>query len=194
MTVPAAPEHRVGRRFSVLALSSNQQNDKDDQKDRAEPAADVWATEVEAAAAEQNDENDEKEYQVHGLRPSNKSCVGIHYRYAAYGDQITVAMNGSQSRQHRPAAIPVRRRGTCSATRHRFDAANLTPQLPGFVTLNLSASYRLTPHVQFFASAENVTGANTTPAHVLADRCRVSGAGPNATNPWADSPLGHAVT
>jgi iron complex outermembrane recepter protein len=89
---------------------------------------------------------------------------------------------------------PVRRRGTCSATRHRFDAANLTPQLPGFVTLNLSASYRLTPHVQFFASAENVTGANTTPAHVLADRCRVSGAGPNATNPWADSPPGHAVT
>lgn len=49
---------------------------------------------------------------------------------------------------------------TRSATWHLFgDVANLTPQLPGFVTLNLSASYRLTPHVQFFASAENVTNA-----------------------------------
>ena len=39
------------------------------------------------------------------------------------------------------------------------DEANLTPQLPGFVTLNLSTSYQLTPHIQFFGSVENVTDA-----------------------------------
>ena len=37
------------------------------------------------------------------------------------------------------------------------DEANLTPQLPAFFTLNLSSSYQVTPHVQLFASVENVT-------------------------------------
>ena len=58
------------------------------------------------------------------------------------------------------------------------DEANLTPQLPGFVTLNLSTSYQLTPHVQFFASVENVTDAKYyTYRHVLADHVGVSCAG-----------------
>jgi len=37
------------------------------------------------------------------------------------------------------------------------DEANLTPQLPGFFVLNLSASYQVTPHIELFAHADNVT-------------------------------------
>ena len=36
------------------------------------------------------------------------------------------------------------------------DEANLTPRLPGFFTLNLHTSYDVTPHVQLFATAQNV--------------------------------------
>ncbi len=69
------------------------------------------------------------------------------------------------------------------------DEANLTPQLPGFVTLNLSTSYQLTPHIQFFASVENVTDTKyytygtfspTTSVYLVQ--------APNATNPRAYSP------
>jgi len=69
------------------------------------------------------------------------------------------------------------------------DAANLTPQLPGFITLNLSTSYQLTPRITFFASLENVTNAKyytygtfspTTAVYLVQ--------APNATNPRAYSP------
>jgi iron complex outermembrane receptor protein len=69
------------------------------------------------------------------------------------------------------------------------DEANLTPQLPGFITLNLSTSYQLTPNIQFFASVENVTDTRyytygtfspTTPVFLAQ--------APNATNPRAYSP------
>ncbi len=40
------------------------------------------------------------------------------------------------------------------------DEANLTPPLPGYATLNASIRYQLTPNMQLFAWAENIT--NTT--------------------------------
>jgi iron complex outermembrane receptor protein len=39
------------------------------------------------------------------------------------------------------------------------DEANLTPPLPGYVTVNLSTSYQLTDHIQLFAWAQNITNA-----------------------------------
>jgi iron complex outermembrane receptor protein len=69
------------------------------------------------------------------------------------------------------------------------DEANLTPQLPGFVTLNLSTSYQLTPHVQFFASVENVTDAKYYTYGTFSPTSSVFLAqAPNATNPRAYSP------
>jgi iron complex outermembrane recepter protein len=69
------------------------------------------------------------------------------------------------------------------------DAANLTPQLPGFVTLNLSTSYQLTPHMQFFASVENVTDAKYYTYGTFSPTTSVYLAqAPNATNPRAYSP------
>ncbi len=69
------------------------------------------------------------------------------------------------------------------------DAANLTPQLPGFVTLNLSTSYQLTPTVQFFASVENVTDAKYYAYGTFSPTSSVFLAqAPNATNPRAYSP------
>ena len=69
------------------------------------------------------------------------------------------------------------------------DEANLTPPLPGFVTLNLSTSYQLTPHIQLFASVENVTdekyytfGTFSPTTSVFLAQAR------NATNPRAYSP------
>ena len=102
---------RVGRRartamgFSAGRLSSDEQDDEDDPKDRAESAADIGAADVEAAAAKHDHKNDDQEYQVHELRPSNKQCAGTNYRKPGRRDQITVAMNRSQSRQ-RNHAIP----------------------------------------------------------------------------------------
>ena len=58
------------------------------------------------------------------------------------------------------------------------DEANLTPQLPGFVTLNLSTSYQLTPHIQFFALGRERHRCEILHLrHVLADHVGVSGAG-----------------
>ena len=37
------------------------------------------------------------------------------------------------------------------------DEANLAPEMPGFLVLNLNASYQMTPHLQLFARGENVT-------------------------------------
>jgi outer membrane receptor protein involved in Fe transport len=69
------------------------------------------------------------------------------------------------------------------------DEANLTPQLPGFVTLNLSTSYQLTPRVQFFASVENVTDAKYYTYGTFSPTTSVYLAqAPNATNPRAYSP------
>jgi len=69
------------------------------------------------------------------------------------------------------------------------DEANLTAQLPGFVTLNLSTSYRLTPHIQFFASVENVTAAKYYTYGTFSPTTAVYLAqAPNATNPRAYSP------
>jgi outer membrane receptor protein involved in Fe transport len=69
------------------------------------------------------------------------------------------------------------------------DEANLTPQLPGFVTLNLSTSYQLTPNIQFFASVENVTDARYYTYGTFSPTTSVYLAqAPNATNPRAYSP------
>ena len=69
------------------------------------------------------------------------------------------------------------------------DAANLTPQVPGFVTLNLSTSYQLTPHVTLFASVENVTDAKYYTYGTFSPTSSVFlSQAPNATNPRAYSP------
>jgi iron complex outermembrane recepter protein len=69
------------------------------------------------------------------------------------------------------------------------DEANLTPPLPGFVTLNLSTSYQLTPHIQFFASVENVTDSKYYTYGTFSPTTSVYLAqAPNATNPRAYSP------
>jgi iron complex outermembrane recepter protein len=69
------------------------------------------------------------------------------------------------------------------------DEANLTPQLPGFVTLNLSTSYQLTPHIQLFGSVENVTDAKYDTFGTFSPTTSVFlSQAPNATNPRAFSP------
>jgi iron complex outermembrane receptor protein len=69
------------------------------------------------------------------------------------------------------------------------DEANLTPQLPAFFTLNLSSSYQLTPHVQLFASVENVTNEKYYTFGTFSPTTSVFLAqAPNATNPRAYSP------
>jgi iron complex outermembrane receptor protein len=69
------------------------------------------------------------------------------------------------------------------------DEANLTPQLPAFVTLNLSTSYQLTPHIQFFASIDNVTDARYyTFGTFSPTRSVYLSQTPNATNPRSYSP------
>lgn len=69
------------------------------------------------------------------------------------------------------------------------DAANLTPPLPGFVTLNLSTSYELTSHIPLFASVENVTDAKYYTYGTFSPTTSVALAqAPNATNPRAYSP------
>jgi iron complex outermembrane receptor protein len=69
------------------------------------------------------------------------------------------------------------------------DEANLTPQLPGFVTLNLSTSYQLTPHIQLFAAVDNVTDAKYYTYGTFSPTTSVFLAqAPNATNPRAYSP------
>ena len=69
------------------------------------------------------------------------------------------------------------------------DEANLTPKLPGYVTLNLSTSYRLTPHITLFGSVENVTDARYYTYGTFSPTSSVYLAqAPNATNPRAYSP------
>jgi outer membrane receptor protein involved in Fe transport len=69
------------------------------------------------------------------------------------------------------------------------DQANLTPRLPGFITLNLSSSYQITPRIQFFASVENVTDAKYYTYGTFSPTSAVYLAqAPNATNPRAYSP------
>lgn len=69
------------------------------------------------------------------------------------------------------------------------DPSNLTAPLPGFVTLNLSTSYRITPHIQLFAYAENVTDAKYDTYGTFSPTTSVYLAqAPNATNPRSYSP------
>jgi iron complex outermembrane receptor protein len=69
------------------------------------------------------------------------------------------------------------------------DEANLTPQLPAFFTLNLSTSYQLTPHIQLFASVENVTDEKYYTFGTFSPTTSVFlSQAPNATNPRAYSP------
>jgi hypothetical protein len=49
--------------------TSNQQNNQDDQQDGAESATDIGTAEVKTAAAEQQHQDDNKDYQVHVARP-----------------------------------------------------------------------------------------------------------------------------
>jgi iron complex outermembrane recepter protein len=69
------------------------------------------------------------------------------------------------------------------------DEANLTPKLPGYVTLNLGTSYQLTPHIQIFGSVENVTDTKYYSFGTFSPTTGVFLAqAPNATNPRAYSP------
>jgi outer membrane receptor protein involved in Fe transport len=69
------------------------------------------------------------------------------------------------------------------------DEANLTPQVPGFVMLNLSTSYQLTPHIQLFGAVENVTDAKYNTYGTFSPTTSVFlSQAPNATNPRAFSP------
>jgi hypothetical protein len=47
--------------MAVRRSTSQQQDNQDDQKDRAKPAADIRATIIEATATEQEQENDDKD-------------------------------------------------------------------------------------------------------------------------------------
>jgi len=69
------------------------------------------------------------------------------------------------------------------------DEANLTPSLPAFVTLNLSTSYQITPHIQLFALVDNVTDSKYYTYGTFSPTASVFlSQAPNATNPRAYSP------
>jgi len=69
------------------------------------------------------------------------------------------------------------------------DDANLTPQLPGFVTLNLSTSYQVAPNIQLFGLVENVTDTKYYTYGTFSPTTEVFLAqAPNATNPRSYSP------
>ena len=69
------------------------------------------------------------------------------------------------------------------------DQANLTPRLPGFVTLNISSVYQVTPHIKLFAAVENATNAKYYTYGTFSPTSSVFLAqAPNATNPRAYSP------
>jgi iron complex outermembrane receptor protein len=69
------------------------------------------------------------------------------------------------------------------------DEANLTPPLPGFVTLNLHGSYQLTPHVQLFTNIQNVNDAKYYTYGTFSPTSSVYLVqAPGATNPRAYSP------
>jgi hypothetical protein len=58
----------MGRRSS-----SYQQNDQDDQEDGTESATDIWATKVETTTTEKEHQDDDQDYQVHVVRPSENA-------------------------------------------------------------------------------------------------------------------------
>ncbi len=69
------------------------------------------------------------------------------------------------------------------------DPANLTPRLPGFVTLNLNTQYQLTRNVQLFGLIENVNNARYYTYGTFSPVSSVFLAqAPNATNPRSYSP------
>jgi iron complex outermembrane receptor protein len=102
--------------------------------------------------------------------PLNQGKIGLTYRVT---DQWTIG-------------------GVLIAQSGQFlvgDEANLTPQLPAFFTLNLSSSYQVTPHVQLFASVENVTNERYYTFGTFSPTSSVFiSQAPNATNPRAYSP------
>ncbi len=69
------------------------------------------------------------------------------------------------------------------------DDANVTPRLPGFVTLNLNTQYQLTPNVQLFGLVENVNDAKYYTYGTFSPVSSIFLAqAPNATNPRSYSP------
>ena len=69
------------------------------------------------------------------------------------------------------------------------DEANLTPQLPGFFTMNVSTTYQLTDNVQLFAWAQNITNAHYYTFGTFSPTGSVFIAqAPGATNPRSLSP------
>ncbi|WP_428489366.1 TonB-dependent receptor [Rhodopila sp.] len=102
--------------------------------------------------------------------PAHQGKLGLTYRLT---DKWTVS------------AVGIAQSGT-----YLFgDEANLTPQLPAFYTLNLSTSYQLTPHIQLFAAAENVTDQKYYTFGTFSPTTAVFlSQAPNATNPRAYSP------
>ena len=64
------------------------------------------------------------------------------------------------------------------------DRANLTPRLPGFVTLNLNTQYQLRPNIQLFGLVENVNDAKYYTYGTFSPTTAIPIAqAPNATNP-----------
>ena len=102
--------------------------------------------------------------------PAHQGKFGFNYRIT---DQWTAS------------AVAVAQSGT-----YLFgDEANLTAQLPAFVTLNLSTSYQLTPHIELFASVENATNEKYYTFGTFSPTTAVFlSQAPNATNPRAYSP------
>jgi iron complex outermembrane receptor protein len=69
------------------------------------------------------------------------------------------------------------------------DDANLTPRLQGFVTVDLTTSYQITPHLQVFGRVENVGDARYYTYGTFSPTSSVFLAqAPNATNPRSYSP------
>lgn len=69
------------------------------------------------------------------------------------------------------------------------DEANLTPRLPGFFVMNVRGSYQVTPRLQLFANAQNVTDARYYTYGTFSPTSSVYLAeAPGATNPRAYSP------
>jgi len=69
------------------------------------------------------------------------------------------------------------------------DEANLTPELPGYFTLNLSTTYQVTDHIQLFAWAQNVTDARYYTYGTFSPTSSVFLAqAPGASNPRSYSP------
>jgi outer membrane receptor protein involved in Fe transport len=64
------------------------------------------------------------------------------------------------------------------------DEANLTPRLPGFFVMNAHTTYDITPHIQLFASAQNLLDRRYYTYGTFSPTTSVFLAqAPNATNP-----------